>query len=401
VKQRILMLVTGILLSIGVLWCLNLKDPHLLPIRKSEYVLFLVFALFILGAAMGIRRRAIKAILVVCTIALVTTASVEELRFRQAREAIRANLGGEYSTINRRLIIGFNDKAEIKQLVANDIAGVFLTGHNIKGETRQSLTAFLAELQQIRAEHGLAPLIVTTDQEGGPVSRLSPLLPHQPALATVQTDSESSYLYGYKQGLGLRDIGVTVNFSPVVDLKPEGPPGALDFHSLIATRAISAAPTEVVRVAKPYIQGLEAAGITATLKHFPGLARVPNDTHHFSARLTTDKPTLLTSDWVPFIALSQASSSWLMLSHVILTAIDPDNPVSTSSLVVEGLIRSELGITNPLVTDDLTMGATYNRGFCKSVFQSYSTDIDYLLIAYDYEKYYAAVECIQAHRKTQ
>ena len=68
---------------------------------------------------------------------------------------------------------------------------------------------------------------------------------------------------------------------------------------------------------------------------------------------------------------------------------------------MEGLIRSELGITNPLVTDDLTMGSTYNRGFCKSVFQSYSTDIDYLLIAYDYEKYYAAVECIQAHRKTQ
>ncbi|MGM8936257.1 glycoside hydrolase family 3 N-terminal domain-containing protein [Pseudomonas neustonica] len=400
-KQRILMLVTGILVSIGVLWCLNLKDPHLLPIRQSEYVLFLVFALFILGAAMGIRRRAIKAILVVCTITLVTMASVEELRFRQAREAIRANLGGEYSTINRRLIIGFNDKAEIKQLVANDIAGVFLTGHNIKGETRQSLTAFLAELQQIRADRGLAPLIVATDQEGGPVSRLSPLLPHQPALATVQTDRESSYLYGYKQGLGLRDIGVTVNFSPVVDLKPEGPPGALDFHSLIATRAISADPAEVVQIAKPYIQGLEAAGITATLKHFPGLARVPNDTHHFSARLTTDKPTLLTSDWVPFIKLSQASSSWLMLSHVILTAIDPDNPVSTSSLVVEGLIRSELGITNPLVTDDLTMGATYNRGFCKSVFQSYSTDIDYLLIAYDYEKYYAAVECIQAHRKTQ
>lgn len=400
-KQFALVLLTGALLSVGVIWGLNLKDPHLLPIRASEYALFLVFALFILGTAICIRSRAIKGILILCTLVLITATSVEEINFRHMREAIKANVSGEYSDINHRLIIGFSDKEEIKQLVANDIAGIFLTARNIEDETKQSLTSFLAELQQIRVKRGLAPLIVATDQEGGPVSRLSPLLARQPALAESHAQGKSSYLYGYSQGADLRDIGVTVNFSPVVDLKPNRPPSALDFHSLIATRAISSDPTEVVDVALPYIQGLAAAGITATLKHFPGLARVPTDTHHFSASLNTDKQTLTANDWTPFIDLSQASSSWLMLSHVILTAVDPDNPVSTSSLVVEGLIRSELGITNPLVTDDLTMGATYNRGFCKSVFQSYSTDIDYLLIAYDYEKYYAAVECIQAQRKTQ
>lgn len=396
-KQIALVLFAGVLLGLGIVWGLNLKDPHLLPIRDNEYVLFLLATLLILGAAICIRSRKIKAVFVLCIVLLITAVSVEVVTFRHTREAIQANAEGEYSNINRRLIIGFDDKDEVKQLVANGVAGIFLTTRNIENETKESLTNFLAELQQIRADLGLMPLIIATDQEGGPVSRLSPLLEGQPTLATSHAQGRSSYQYGFNQGTDLKGIGVTLNFSPVVDLKPERPPSSLDFHSLIATRAISSDPAEVVQVAEPYIQGLAAAGVTATLKHFPGLARVPTDTHHFSAHLDADKQTLAAYDWRPFVALAQSSSSWLMLSHVILSAVDPENPVSTSSLVVEGLIRSELGITNPLVTDDLTMGATYNRGFCKSVFQSYSTDIDYLLIAYDYEKYYAAVKCIQAH----
>jgi beta-N-acetylhexosaminidase len=57
-------------------------------------------------------------------------------------------------------------------------------------------------------------------------------------------------------------------------------------------------------------------------------------------------------------------------------------------------LRKKLGFKGVLITDDLTMGATYNRGFCQSVREAYDADIDYLLLAYDYEKYFEAVDCI-------
>jgi len=82
-------------------------------------------------------------------------------------------------------------------------------------------------------------------------------------------------------------------------------------------------------------------------------------------------------------------------AHVILSEIDPLSPVSTSVKVVNEIIRKQLNFNGILITDDLTVGATYNRGFCKSVRQSFSADIDYLLIAYDYEKYYSLMNCFE------
>lgn len=58
------------------------------------------------------------------------------------------------------------------------------------------------------------------------------------------------------------------------------------------------------------------------------------------------------------------------------------------------MLRKELSHHNPLVTDDLTMGAAYNRGFCRSINAAYATSMDYLLISYDSDKYVDAVRCL-------
>lgn len=387
------------LLFINAVWALHYKDPHLLFIRDYENLFFLVSNIFAVYVSILQEKKIIRASGVALTVILMVIVSINEYKFRKYKKEILSNQSGHFSFINKRFIVGFNDKDQIKKLTASGIAGIFLTKRNIQGETLGSLKLFIEELQGIRKENGLPPLIITTDQEGGPVSRLSPLIKQQEALAIASGKGESSYEYGRKQGKWLSDLGVTVNFAPVVDLKPQWPPSKFDFHSLIATRAISSNPIEVVNVALPYVKGLEKSGVKATLKHFPGLARVQSDTHHFSARLNVDVETLSETDLVPFTYILKTTSSWLMLSHLILENVDPENPITTSSLVVEGIIRSKLGIDSVLVTDDLTMGAIYNRGFCKSVVQSYFTSINYLLIAYDYEKYFTAVECISSHNK--
>lgn len=387
------------LLVINAIWALNFRDPHLFFIRDTESVFFLFSSVFLVFGSMLQEKKWIRVSCLVSTVILLIVVSINEYSFYKYKNEILLNKSNQFSFINKRLIVGFNDKNQLKNLAVNGIAGIFLTKRNIQGETHDSLQSFIEELQEIRKENGLPPLIIATDQEGGAVSRLSPLIRQQASLAIASGKGESSYEYGKMQGKWLNELGVTVNFSPVVDLKPNWPPSKFDFHSLIATRAISSNPIEVVNVALPYVKGLEESGVKATLKHFPGLARVQSDTHHFSARLNVDIPTLLETDLVPFTDILKSTSSWLMLSHVILENVDPENPITTSSLVVEGLIRSELGINNVLITDDLTMGAIYNRGFCQSVVQSYLTTIDYLLIAYDDEKYFTAVKCISSHSK--
>ncbi|MGV8837377.1 glycoside hydrolase family 3 N-terminal domain-containing protein [Cellvibrio sp.] len=387
------------LLFINAIWALNFRDPHLLFIRDFEILFFLLSSVFLVVSAMLQEKKWIRVFCLVFTAILLVIVSKNESYFYKYKNEILLNESNQFSLINKRFIVGFNDKNQIKRLAVNGIAGIFLTKRNIQGETHNSLKSFIEELQEIRKENDLPPLIITTDQEGGAVSRLSPLVRQQESLAIASSKGESSYEYGKMQGKWLNELGITVNFSPVIDLKPKLPPSKFDFHSLIATRAISSNPIEVVAVALPYVKGLEASGVKATLKHFPGLSRVQSDTHHFSARLNVDIPTLLETDLVPFTDILKSTSSWLMLSHVILESVDPKNPITTSNLVVEGIIRSKLGIDNVLITDDLTMGAIYNRGFCKSVVQSYSTTIDYLLIAYDDEKYFTAIKCISSHNE--
>ncbi len=132
----------------------------------------------------------------------------------------------------------------------------------------------------------------------------------------------------------------------------------------------------------------------AVLKHFPGLQKVPEDTHYFSADLAIPPTALMHNDWLPFREIAANSQTWIMVAHVRLTTVDPFEPASMSRHVIDQLLRKELSFRGPLVTDDLTMGAAYNRGFCRSVTAAYSTTINYLLISFDADKYVDAVQCL-------
>ena len=87
------------------------------------------------------------------------------------------------------------------------------------------------------------------------------------------------------------------------------------------------------------------------------------------------------------------SDALLMLGHVTVAALDPDNPASHSKRIVQGLIRGEWGYRGVVITDDLVMGAIYHHGFCKAVVDSLNASVDLLLIAYDGKQYYRAMAC--------
>ena len=382
-------------------WAWHLKDPHLRFMREWELSLLLGVLTAGIAVAWRFARGRLRPVALGLAFAALLTALGNEAASRQHRAEVEAASGPVAQALGARFIVGYDDAAQLRDRVRKGlIGGIFVTGRNVKGRTAAELRDEIAGLQALRREAGLPPLLVATDQEGGAVSRLSPLVEPQPALATLldadvsdEELAQRAHAYGARQGRALAALGITLNFSPVVDLRPGRAPGRWDFHTRIDERAISADPAVTAQVALAYELGLESAGVRGTLKHFPGLAGVTEDTHHFAAVLHTPAARLATHDWKPFQEVSKQSDAAIMLGHVILPELDAEHPVSFSRRIVRQVIRGEWGYQGLLVTDDLTMGAAYNRGLCDATVRALGAGVDLLLIAYDHDKYFDAMHC--------
>jgi beta-N-acetylhexosaminidase len=244
----------------------------------------------------------------------------------------------------------------------------------------------------------LPPLTVAADQEGGIVSHLSPPLTKLPALSTLaglgaDVRAEKAEAFGRIHGQELAALGVNLNLAPVLDLRPQSKRSRFDFNTLIGYRAISDDPAVVATIAGSYVHGLEASGVSAAVKHFPGLGRVRADTHHFSAGLDAPVAELEGSDWRPFRDVLDGSRAHLMIGHVTLTAVDPDRAASHSRLVVDGIVRKKWNYQGVIMTDDLVMGAIYQHNVCTAVVEALNAGVDLLLVAFDGAQFYRIFAC--------
>jgi beta-N-acetylhexosaminidase len=404
----------GILHILVALFCLalatHLKDPQLLSMRAYEAPALILFALA--GLMVTLRSLRIQGwrqlLFLTAWLTVLGLVGYEELEFRDQKQTVltaNADDARRLAMVGEHLVIGYKKAdANIRELVRRGfIAGLFVTRRNVEGKSFAQLRDEIADLQNLRRQSGLPPLIIASDQEGGAVSRLSPLLPFQPALTTLLAPGlsdvqikQQATSYGVEQGSALAALGVNVNFSPVVDLKPTGTGDTMDFHTRIAERAISAAPEVVAQVALAYSRGLISQGVLPTVKHFPGLGSVAGDTHHFSARLGLTLEELNARDWVPFRRILSQTPALLMIGHVTVDAVDAELPASLSRKVITGLVRETWKHDGLLISDDMTMAAVYDRGLCQSAIQSLNAGMDLLLLSYDWEKVYPVLICLQS-----
>lgn len=317
-----------------------------------------------------------------------------ELEFMEQRAEVLA-AGADIRLLGGHFVVGFEHFADIEGLAGQGlIGGIYLTRRNVRHSSPGEVARQIARLQQLRQWAGLPPLIVAADQEGGTVAHLSPMLANLPPLASL-LDREGGSLhdrarrYGEEQGAGLARLGINLNFGPVVDLCPDRPL-AEDKLTNIGARAISADPLLVSEVADGYIAGLTSSGVRATLKHFPGLGRVRQDTHLKAASLA-EPPASLAADWLPFRILAGQPATAIMLGHVTLNRIDPAHAASHSTAVVDGLLRRDWGYDGILITDDLNMGAVYQRGIGRVASEALAAGVDLVLVSYDPDQYYRAL----------
>jgi beta-N-acetylhexosaminidase len=217
--------------------------------------------------------------------------------------------------LGRHFMVGYSSFNEVAELAEKGLIGGIYVGHgNVVRRKPESIKAEIAALQDRRHRAGLPPLIVAADQEGGVVSHLSPPLPLRLPLSTFAELSpdiraKKAEEFGRTQGRELASLGITLDFAPVLDLKPKAKRNRFDLNTMTSERAISENPAVVSEIALAYVRGLESVGVGATLKHFPGLGRVRRDTHLVSADLDTPVAELEVSDWLPFKDLLAGSKA--------------------------------------------------------------------------------------------
>ena len=223
--------------------------------------------------------------------------------------------------------------------------GAILFARNIQAPAQ--LRALTNDIRDVLG--AAAPILI--DQEGGRVARLKPPQWEAfPAAARFEGQPElAQRANAYLLGAMCHAAGLDVVCAPVLDLRL---PGA---HQVIGDRAFSAEPGEIARLGLACIAGLQAAGCIPVIKHIPGHGRALADSHHELPRVGVGIADLA-QDIAPFRALA-ASGAWAMTAHVLYEAWDAQLPATLSPMVIERVIRGEIGFDGLLITDDLAMGA--------------------------------------------
>jgi beta-N-acetylhexosaminidase len=252
----------------------------------------------------------------------------------------------------RLAIVGFEGTsvpAELRQLVAEfDLGGVIYFARNVVEPAQ------VADLSRECA--GLSrdwPLWISVDQEGGRVARLkAPFTGWPPAVTLGRSGSEDlAARFAAALSAELRAVGINLDYTPVLDVatNPDNP--------IIGDRALAATADEVARFGAALVRGLQDAGVAACGKHFPGHGDTSVDSHEALPIVEHDRRRLEAIEFVPFRRAVEAGVAMIMTAHVMVPALDERRMASFSSIVVQRLLKDDLGFEGVVVSDDLGMKA--------------------------------------------
>ena len=236
-----------------------------------------------------------------------------------------------------------------RAVVELGVGGLFLSEPNV--ESADQVRDLVRGLQELADR----PLLVAVDEESGRVAVSDVLVVPGPAprrLAERQTPEEVR-AYAADIGRELVDVGVNLDLAPLLDLD-DGP-----WSGIIGDRSFSADPQVAAEYGLAFSAGLSDAGITPTVKHFPGHGRSLTDTHAEGATVEATLESLRETDLLPFQRAIDAGAPVVMLSHLQYSALDPALPASLSPQAY-ALLR-DMGFDGVALTDSIGMGAVNLR----------------------------------------
>ncbi len=255
--------------------------------------------------------------------------------------------------IGRRLVFGLPGpdltEGDLRLFAETEAGGVMLYRRNF--ESPERLSRLLDGIEAALGRRGL----VATDHEGGRIIMLNRGVTIFPDNLAVGTGGDAALVHrqGLVEGRELRRLGVDLDLGPVLDVLTER------YSPNIGIRSYGRDPTRVARLGVERIRGLQAAGVSACAKHFPGKGHAPVDAHLGLPMIASDWAEMRATHLPPFWAAIEAGVDGIMTSHPLYPKLDPAPraPATFSRPIVAEYLRRELGYAGVIVSDDLEMGA--------------------------------------------
>ena len=244
-----------------------------------------------------------------------------------------------------------------------------------------------AELQQLALGTSGIPLLISTDQEGGYIVRMteSTWFPGNMALAATG-DADNAYRAASVMGEELLACGINVDFGPVVDVNSN------PLNPVIGVRAFGAEPETVAAFGAAYLNGLHEAGVISSLKHFPGHGDTDTDSHTGLPSVDKSLDELRSFELVPFQTAIDTGADMVMTAHIVYPQVETTTvtsaadgeevylPATLSHTILTDLLRDEMGFEGVIVTDSLIMDAIAdNFGLTEAAAMAINAGADVLL----------------------
>lgn len=260
------------------------------------------------------------------------------------------------------------------------VGGLVLRTEN--ADDAAGLAKLAGDLQAIAREAKVPPLMLSLDQEGGPVIRFArgmTAVPGQMALAATPEP-----LVAVKRAVliiasELGAAGIRWNLAPVADVNDE------PLNPIIGNRSFGSDPQRVGTLVAQAVASYAAGRMFAAAKHFPGHGATTVDSHSGLPEIASDRRRLDAVELVPFKAAIAAGVPAIMSAHIVVPALDPTPglPVTLSRRVMTDLLRGELRFQGLVVSDDLEMGALSAIGEARAGLLAFEAGVDHLLFRFD------------------
>ncbi|MEU8813189.1 glycoside hydrolase family 3 protein [Actinoplanes sp. NPDC048796] len=287
------------------------------------------------------------------------------------------------ATVLQPGFVGTSAPDWVRRWLGEGLGGVALFARNV--ESPAQVAALTAQLRAERPD-----VLVAIDEEAGDVtrfeSRLGSSRPGNLALGAID-DAALTETVARDLGDDLAKAGITLDYAPDADVNsnPANP--------VIGVRAFGAEAHLVARHSAAFVRGLQAAGVAACAKHFPGHGDTSVDSHHDVPLIDRDRQQLAECELVPFRAAIEAGVRVVMTGHLLVPAYDEELPATLSRRILTGLLREELGFRGLIVTDGIEMqGVRRKYGLTGATVRALAAGVDAICVGGDHADEHTATE---------
>ncbi|MEZ4653529.1 MAG: glycoside hydrolase family 3 N-terminal domain-containing protein [Candidatus Eisenbacteria bacterium] len=260
---------------------------------------------------------------------------------------------------------------------AGQVGGLMLFRDNLGNSVEEARSIREEILAQVPSG---APFLFCADEEGGLVHPTAGIrgpqgqpwtaVPSPQALGRLNRAADARFV-GSILGDRLRELGIHVDFAPLLDLdtQPE--------NGVIGSRSFGSDPGRVAVLGWAFVRGLASSRIVGCFKHYPGHGGTSQDSHRVLPVMEPKHRALHEKPFVDCLRRPSSDPAWLMTAHVDW---GDGLPASLSRAVISRVTRKAK--EHLVVTDSLDMGAVSLKGGAGE--QALLAHNDVLLVARDW-----------------